>query len=30
VFGRQLICALEGLHPQAVLAFVDPRTAEAA
>jgi hypothetical protein len=30
VFGRQLICALEGLHPQAMLAFVDPRTAEAA
>ena len=30
VFGRQLVCALHGLHPQAVLAFVDRRTAEAA
>ena len=30
VFGRQLVCAVRGLHPQAVLAFVDARTAEAA
>jgi hypothetical protein len=30
VFGRQLVCALDGLHPQAVLAFLDRRTAEAA
>jgi hypothetical protein len=30
VFGRQLVCALHGLHPQAVLAFADRRTAEAA
>jgi len=27
VFGRQLVCALHGLHPQAVLAFADPKTA---
>ena len=30
VFGRQLVCALHGLHPQAVLAFADGRTARAA
>ena len=30
VFGRQLICALHGLHPAAVLAFVQQETAEAA
>ena len=30
VFGRQLVCALHGLHPQAVLAFADRRTARAA
>ena len=30
VFGRQLVCATRGLHPQAVLAFLDHRTAEAA
>ena len=30
VFGRQLVCALNGLHPDAVLAFADRRTAEAA
>jgi hypothetical protein len=30
VFGRQLVCALRGLHPQAVLAFADRRTSEAA
>lgn len=30
VFGRQLICALNGLHPDAVLAFADCRSAEAA
>lgn len=30
VFGRQLICALNRLHPNAVLAFADRRTAEAA
>ena len=30
VFGRQLVCALHGLHPQAVLAFVDRQTAQAA
>ena len=29
-FGRQLVCALHGLHPNAVLAFADRRTAEAA
>ncbi len=30
VFGRQLVCATRGLHPQAVLAFADRKTAEAA
>jgi hypothetical protein len=30
VFGRQLICALHGLHPQAVLAFADREIARAA
>ena len=30
VFGRQLVCALHGLHPQAVLAFVDRKAREAA
>jgi hypothetical protein len=30
VFGRQLVCALHGLHPQAVLAFADRKTAQAA
>jgi hypothetical protein len=30
VFGRQLVCALNGLHPQAVLAFADDRRKEAA
>ena len=30
VFGRQLICALHGIHPHAVLAFVDPKTSRAA
>jgi hypothetical protein len=30
VFGRQLICALNGLHPQAMLAFTDEARAEAA
>lgn len=30
VFGRQLLCALHGLHPQAVMAFADRRVAEAA
>ena len=30
VFGRQLICALNGLHPQAVLAFADGELAKAA
>ena len=30
VFGRQLICALNGLHPQARLAFADPEMAKAA
>ena len=30
VFGRQLICALHGLHPLAVLAFTDREIAEAA
>jgi hypothetical protein len=29
-FGRQLICALEGLHPQAMLAFADREIARAA
>jgi hypothetical protein len=30
VFGRQLVCALHGLHPQAVLAFRDGKTSKAA
>lgn len=30
VFGRQLVCALHGLHPQAVLAFTDRKTPKAA
>ena len=30
VFGRQLVCALHGLHPKAVLAFTDRETAKAA
>jgi hypothetical protein len=30
VFGRQLICALNGLHPQARLAFADGELAKAA
>jgi len=30
VFGRQLVCALHGLHPQAVLVFAQPETAQAA
>ena len=30
VFGRQLVCALNGLHPQAVLAFADHKLARAA
>jgi hypothetical protein len=30
VFGRQLVCALHGLHPSAVLAFVDREAAQAA
>jgi hypothetical protein len=30
LFGRQLICALNGLHPHAVLAFADREIAEAA
>jgi hypothetical protein len=30
VFGRQLICALHGLHPQAVLAFADRELPRAA
>lgn len=30
VFGRQLVCALNGLHPQAVLAFADRGIAKAA
>ena len=29
-FGRQLICALHGLHPNAMLAFAEPETAKAA
>jgi len=29
-FGRQLICALHGLHPQAVLTFAHRETAKAA
>jgi len=27
VFGRQLVCALHGLHPKAILAFADRRQA---
>ena len=30
VFGRQLVCALHGLHPRAVLAFADRPCAQAA
>src|SRR4051812_22496417 len=30
VFGRQLVCALNGLHAQAVVAFADPEIAKAA
>ena len=30
LFGRQLVCALEGLHPQAVPAFAERETARAA
>ena len=30
VFGRQLVCAVNGLHPQAVLAFADGVTSKAA
>lgn len=30
LFGRQLICALHGLHPQAVLAFADRKIFRAA
>ena len=30
VFGRQLICALHGLHPNAVLGFAERETAKAA
>ena len=30
IFGRQLVCALHGLHPNAVLAFADRGRAEAA
>ncbi len=30
MFGRQLVCALHGLHPQAVLAFADRKTSQAA
>jgi hypothetical protein len=29
-FGRQLVCALHGLHPKAVIAFADRKTAKAA
>lgn len=29
-FGRQLVCALKGLHPEAVLAFVDQQASKAA
>ncbi len=28
VFGRQLLCASRGLHPQAVLVFADPKNPE--
>ena len=30
VFGRQLVCALNGLHPDAVLAFAPAKSAKAA
>jgi hypothetical protein len=30
VFGRQLVCALHGLHPQAALTFAGRKTAQAA
>ena len=30
LFGRQLLCAVHGLHPRAVLAFADRRTSRAA
>lgn len=30
VFGRQLICALNALHPDAVLTFANPEIAQAA
>jgi hypothetical protein len=30
VFGRQLICALDGLHPEAVLTFAESEIARAA
>ena len=30
VFGRQLVCALHGLHPQAVLAFAGREASKAA
>ena len=30
VFGRQLLCALNGLHPNAVLAFAEREAAKAA
>ena len=30
VFGRQLVCALNGLHPNAVLGFAERKTAQAA
>jgi hypothetical protein len=30
VFARQLVCALNRLHPQAMLAFADPEIAKAA
>jgi hypothetical protein len=30
LFGRQLICALHGLHPDAVIAFADREIAQAA
>lgn len=30
VFGRQLVCALHGLHPRAVLAFADRKGRRAA
>jgi hypothetical protein len=30
VFGRQLVCAVRGLHPKAVLAFAHREAAEAA